>query len=43
MNVTSLDAVTYGVDTLSTAKTFWNDFGLTLLDEDASRLFNSSC
>ncbi len=38
MNVTSLDAVTYGVDALPAAKTFWNDFGLTLLDEDASRL-----
>ena len=38
MNVTTLDAVTYGVDELSTAKTFWNDFGLILQEEDASRL-----
>ena len=42
MNVTTLDAVTYGVDVLSTAKSFWNDFGLALREEDASRLLFSS-
>ena len=38
MNVTTLDAVTYGVDDLGVAKSFWTDFGLTLLEEDDQRL-----
>ena len=38
MNVTTLDAVTYGVDDLGVAKSFWTDFGLTLLEEDEQRL-----
>ncbi len=42
MHVTTLDAVTYGVDDLSTAKSFWNDFGLTLLAEDARQLLFAS-
>ena len=38
MNITSLDSVTYGVDDLREAKRFWNDFGLSLLEEDDRRL-----
>ena len=42
MNVTTLDAVIYGVDELFTTKSFWNDFGLTLREEGASRLLFSA-
>ena len=42
MNVTTLDAVTYGVPDLATAKRFWTDFGLALVAEDAGRLLFSS-
>lgn len=38
MNVTTLDRVIYGVDDLSKAGKFWEDFGLSLRDEGASRL-----
>ena len=38
MNVTTLDAVTYGVTDLAVAKRFWTDFGLELVVEDERRL-----
>ena len=38
MNVTTLDAVTYGVTDLPTAKRFWTDFGLSLVEESKDRL-----
>lgn len=42
MNVTTVDAVTYGVSDLGTARRFWTDFGLELLEEDERRLLFSS-
>jgi catechol 2,3-dioxygenase-like lactoylglutathione lyase family enzyme len=38
MNVTNLDAVTYGVFDLGEAKRFWTDFGLVLVEENRDRL-----
>ena len=38
MNVTTLDKVTYGVTDLPTAKRFWTDFGLELVEETDQRL-----
>ena len=38
MHVTTLDAVTYGVTDLPTAKRFWIDFGLDLVTEESARL-----
>lgn len=38
MNVTTIDSVTYGVPGLETAKKFWTDFGLTLVEEEKRRL-----
>jgi catechol 2,3-dioxygenase-like lactoylglutathione lyase family enzyme len=38
MNVTTLDAVTYGVADLAVAKRFWTDFGLELVAENERRL-----
>jgi catechol 2,3-dioxygenase-like lactoylglutathione lyase family enzyme len=38
MNVTTIDAVTYGVDDLAEAKRFWTDFGLALVEDQPDRL-----
>ena len=38
MNVTTIDAVTYGVPDLDTAKRFWMDFGLSPAVESKDRL-----
>jgi catechol 2,3-dioxygenase-like lactoylglutathione lyase family enzyme len=38
MNVTTIDAVTYGVEDLAEAKRFWTDFGLSLVEERPGRL-----
>jgi len=38
MNVTTIDSVTYGVDDLGTAKRFWTDFGLSIIEESRHRL-----
>ena len=38
MNVTTIDAVTYGVEDLAEAKNFWTDFGLALVEERRDRL-----
>jgi catechol 2,3-dioxygenase-like lactoylglutathione lyase family enzyme len=42
MRIATVDSVTYGVSDLGEAKRFWNDFGLSLIEESADRLlFNS--
>jgi catechol 2,3-dioxygenase-like lactoylglutathione lyase family enzyme len=38
MNVTTVDAVTYGAPDLAIAKQFWTDFGLTLVADEPRRL-----
>jgi len=42
MNVTTIDSVTYGAPDLTTAKRFWTDFGLSLIEERDDRLLFSS-
>ncbi len=42
MNVTTIDAVTYGVPDLAIARQFWIDFGLSLVEEDSGRLLFKS-
>src|SRR5687767_8082998 len=42
MNVTTIDAVTFGVSDIGVAKRFWTDFGLTLLADSSRRLVFSS-
>jgi hypothetical protein len=36
--VATIDSATYGVSDIDTAKQFWTDFGLTLLEENRNRL-----
>jgi catechol 2,3-dioxygenase-like lactoylglutathione lyase family enzyme len=42
VNVTTIDAVTYGVADLSVARRFWIDFGLSIVEESAERLLFSA-
>jgi catechol 2,3-dioxygenase-like lactoylglutathione lyase family enzyme len=42
MNITTLDAVTYGVPDLDAAQRFWTDFGLSLVEDGGSHLLFAS-